>query len=671
MDTDVKEFPANAEAFQYLEAFSRNIGWLTPDEQNLLRHRRVAIAGAGGVGGSHLLTLTRLGIGAFNIADFDTFELANFNRQAGADMTSLGREKISVMAEKALSINPTLNLRIYTQGVTEDNIDEFLSGVDIYVDSLDFFALDIRSIIFAECYRRGIPAITAAPLGFSTAVLCFLPGETSFEDYFQLNGHSQEEKAIRFFVGLAPRATQSKYLVYPQSLNLAEKRGPSTGAACEICAGVTAAQATKILLRRGKVMRAPEGFQYDAYTDRLVRTWIPGGNKHPLQRLKIHLVRNKLKSAKPGASTVTTTAEISECDTPLMQILDIARWAPSGDNMQSWRFEIIGDRELIIHGKDTRDHCVYDLQGHATQIAIGTLLESIAIAATQWGYATEARRLTNYPENDPTFAVSFTPDASITRNPLIDQIKQRATQRRPMPGRALLEHEEKSLAAAVPAPFKLLWLSSFSERLRAAKLLFANAGIRLTIPEAYATHSTIIDWGKQFSEDKIPDQAVGLDPVALGLMRWAMQDWKRVCWMNKYLSGTLLPRIQLDFLPGLLCSAHFLIFLDPSFARWNEMYVEAGRTWQRFWLTATHLGLWSQPEMTPVIFSEYVRNNVAFTGDKIALEKARRLADAWKGFAGESVFDNAIVMGRIGVGPAPKARSTRLPLDKLIYEAGN
>ena len=64
------------QTFSYSQAFSRNIGWVTPSEQNLLRGKRVAIAGMGGVGGVHLLTLARLGVGAFHIADFDRFDLA-------------------------------------------------------------------------------------------------------------------------------------------------------------------------------------------------------------------------------------------------------------------------------------------------------------------------------------------------------------------------------------------------------------------------------------------------------------------------------------------------------------------------------------------------------------------------------------------------------------------
>ena len=87
--------------FDYDEAFSRNIGWLTAAEQTLLRGKRVAIAGLGGVGGAHVLTLARLGIGAFNLADFDAFALPNFNRQAGAVVSTLGRAKTDVIAEMA------------------------------------------------------------------------------------------------------------------------------------------------------------------------------------------------------------------------------------------------------------------------------------------------------------------------------------------------------------------------------------------------------------------------------------------------------------------------------------------------------------------------------------------------------------------------------------------
>ena len=58
----------------------------------------------------------------------------------------------------------------------------------------------------------------------------------------------------------------------------------------------------------------------------------------------------------------------------LLRILDRARWAPSGDNTQPWRFQIVADDQLIVHGHDTRDEILYDFDGHASHMAHGALL---------------------------------------------------------------------------------------------------------------------------------------------------------------------------------------------------------------------------------------------------------------------------------------------------------
>ena len=151
--------------FDHRTAFSRNIGWITEQESDALRSKRVAIAGLGGVGGSHLLTLARFGVGAFNLSDLDVFEIENFNRQAGATLRSIGRTKLDVMTEMALDINPELKIGRFPTGVDTANLNDFLAGVDLYVDSLDFFAVQIRRAVFARCAELRIPAITAAPLG--------------------------------------------------------------------------------------------------------------------------------------------------------------------------------------------------------------------------------------------------------------------------------------------------------------------------------------------------------------------------------------------------------------------------------------------------------------------------------------------------------------------------
>ncbi|MBN8283636.1 ThiF family adenylyltransferase [Zoogloea sp.] len=284
--------------FRYDEAFARNIGWVTEAEQASLRGKRVAIAGVGGVGGVHLLSLARLGVGAFHVAEMDTFDLVNFNRQAGAMMSTLGRPKVDVMIEMARDINPELDIQVFGEGVNAGNLDAFLDGVDLYVDGLDFFAFQARRDTFNACHAKGVPAVTAAPLGMGTAVLSFLPGKMSFEEYFRLDGCDEDEMAVRFLLGLSPAMLQRGYLADPSRVDFAARRGPSTIAACQLCAGVTTAEAIKILLGRGEVLCAPWGFQFDAYRNRYVKTWRPWGNRNPLQQIGLFVARRQLRAMK-------------------------------------------------------------------------------------------------------------------------------------------------------------------------------------------------------------------------------------------------------------------------------------------------------------------------------------------------------------------------------------
>jgi molybdopterin/thiamine biosynthesis adenylyltransferase len=281
-------------SYDYDVAFSRNIGWVTRAEQSLLKDKRVAIAGMGGVGGSHLMTLARLGVGKFRIADPDCFELGNFNRQAGASIASLGRPKAEVLTALVRGVNPECEIETLSGGVTPENVADFFEKTDLYVDGLDFFAFEARRLVFGYCFANDIPAVTVAPLGMSAAMLNFLPGHMSFEAYFQWGDRPELEKAVRFLVGLAPALLHRHYLADPTQVDLRARKGPSTNMACQLCAGIAGTEALKILLDRGRVLAAPHGFQFDAYRYRLVHTWRPGGNGHPINRLAIAGVKRLL-----------------------------------------------------------------------------------------------------------------------------------------------------------------------------------------------------------------------------------------------------------------------------------------------------------------------------------------------------------------------------------------
>jgi hypothetical protein len=298
-------------SWSYEAAFSRHQGLLTPEEQQRLRKSRVAIIGMGGVGGVHLMTLARLGIGAFHIADPDEFELANFNRQYGANVYSLGHPKVEVMAEQARAVNPEIDIRTFQEPVSAANIDAFLEGADVLVDGVDFFAMGARRLAFREAHRRGIWAVTAGPHAFGTGWLVFSPQGMSFDEYFNIDDSTGEaDQVIAFAVGGTPSPIHLAYLDLKKFFQPQSKAGASVGFACHLASGVVGAEVTKILLARPGIRPAPWYFQFDAYRQMLRKGKLRWGNRGPVQRLKLWWLKRLMERARQGGVREPAAATI-------------------------------------------------------------------------------------------------------------------------------------------------------------------------------------------------------------------------------------------------------------------------------------------------------------------------------------------------------------------------
>ncbi len=350
---------------------------------------------------------------------------------------------------------------------------------------------------------------------------------------------------------------------------------------------------------------------------------------------------------------------------PLTDVLDLARWAPSGDNTQPWRFAITGDDRVAVLGHDTRSHCVYDLDGRPSQISVGALLETLTLAATRFSLTTEIARREGSSDERPIFDVRFRHDASVAEDPLVAFIEQRRVQRRALRTRPLSAQDKAALERAAGSDFRVIWFEGLRSRARIAWLNFVSAKIRLTIPEAYEVHRDVIAWDAQTSDDRIPSASLGAAPPTLRLMRWAMASWKRIDFLNRFLGGTVMPRVELDLVPGLACAAH-CVFVATRAPTALEDYVAAGRALQRFWLTATSQGLQFQPEYTPLIFSRYARDSLAFSQSDGAMSRARDVCARVERLLGADVARRAVFLGRIGDGTPAASRSLRLPLEKLL-----
>lgn len=358
---------------------------------------------------------------------------------------------------------------------------------------------------------------------------------------------------------------------------------------------------------------------------------------------------------------------------PIHEVLQLATWAPSGDNEQPWRFHIEGATRATVHLANKSSTVIYDYRGRASWIALGAMLETAAIAATASGYRLLWDLLPPRPdeESDLRLSIELEPAPEIECDLLLHAIKTRSVQRRALSTRPLSSEHRSMLEAEVTkvADIEIIWMDSFGARLRMANLLWQNALVRLTAPEAYSTHRNAIEWRSRFSIDRIPDQAVGLDSMTLVIMRWAMQSWKRVNFMNRYGGGTLLPRLQLDWFPAMRCAAHFMLLhtRPPQTAR---DYMSAGRSLQRLWLAAERLGVRLQPEFTPLVFDWYVRDSATVSQVPQVQARAQSLSRRMRTMWSDDVMDRAVFIGRVGYGPAASSRSLRKEMQSFQEGSG-
>jgi molybdopterin/thiamine biosynthesis adenylyltransferase len=175
---------------------------------------------------------------------------------------------------------------VFDQGLSPANLSEFLASTNLVMDGLDAFAVAVRRQLHQACEAHRLHAIASGPLGLTATLHVFGPGSMSFEDYFDFGScRNFEEEMIAFVVGTSP-ARLHRQQIDPQSVSLKGKRGPSLAPAIELCAAIACAQALRILTLRGPAFLAPRYLQFDALNHRLVKHYLPFGNRHPWQKLK-------------------------------------------------------------------------------------------------------------------------------------------------------------------------------------------------------------------------------------------------------------------------------------------------------------------------------------------------------------------------------------------------
>jgi len=347
----------------------------------------------------------------------------------------------------------------------------------------------------------------------------------------------------------------------------------------------------------------------------------------------------------------------------VQQIVTAGSLAPSGDNLQPWRFRMDGESLLVVDDR-TRDHSLFNVQNLASYIALGATLENILLAARRYNYRADICYFPDPQNHDLIARVSFDYGSEI--DPLAEAIERRCTNRKPYSKRPLDEATLKRLDLDSKrfSGLRLIWLRDQDSLkklgaivARADRLLFEN-------PLIHSHLFSTLRWNAEEAEatrDGLPIETLELGALGSKAFR-ILKNWSVVKTLNRFGFSGLATR-QSALLMRRCSAAGLLTAPDTSPAS----FVHIGQAFQRLWLEATHAGLALQP-MTAVVFlqlKDVLGEHDGLNAEQIPVVKSLR-ADLARIYRIQSGNIPAMHF-RIGYAPAPSAKTVR----RSIPESGS
>jgi molybdopterin/thiamine biosynthesis adenylyltransferase len=214
------------------DMFMRNIGLVTKEEQEIISKTKVGVAGCG-MGSEVARQLTRFGFSISALADPDTVEHHNLNRQS-YHQTHVGKKKVEALLEKIQLINPELKPKLFLDGITRSNYKEFVDLSDIVVDAIDPAFISMSVVLTRESLRNKKPVVTAIDFGFGARLFVFSPEGPDILDFMGLDKNLSDteiqkipiEKAMKSYIENIPnysmdvilKTTQGELPYYPQNM---------------------------------------------------------------------------------------------------------------------------------------------------------------------------------------------------------------------------------------------------------------------------------------------------------------------------------------------------------------------------------------------------------------------------------------------------------------------
>ena len=654
----------------------RNRNKITRAEQERLMDLKVGVIGLS-VGQSVCLTMAlERTFGELRIADFDTLDLSNLNRiRSGLHM--LGQCKAVNVAREIAELDPFLKVTVYTDGITEENMDRFLlegGKLDVLVDECDSVGIKIRSRVRAK--ELGIPVVMDTSDRGLIDIERFdlepdrpiMHGLIAHLDVSKaMEARTQEEK-LPYVIPMTGLDTLSKRMkasmleidrtvtTWPQLATAVVLGGAVTGDVIRRMAlGQLNSSGRWFVDVEELIADPPRGTQPTDLTEELFRP-------QPLH------VEEMDAAAALLAPLASERLELSEY--LAKQLAEAGALAPSGGNDQPWHFHLCGGRLLLFHDAD-RSYSRTDPNHVVAQISLGTCVENILLKARTMGVGMEH---TLVPlKQEPRLIAIFegrranANSAAIRPDPLSERIGQRCTNRKLGDGRpiaadqllairyaatSVIPGSEVHFVAGESGLNEIAKLCGSAERLRILnpvchKELFTRE-IRWTAEEAERTGDGLDLATFELTLSERAGMSVASDPAAIGHLR----SWKAGKGFEK-LSG-----------PGIRSSSAVALVSIPDNTTRHRL--EGGRALERIWLKATELGLSVHPISAPILLSLLQADGVFNSEEQEEIDRLYKCTVRLFELGGRQ----PLFMVRLAHAGNPTARSLRRPIADM-FTTGN
>jgi hypothetical protein len=341
-----------------------------------------------------------------------------------------------------------------------------------------------------------------------------------------------------------------------------------------------------------------------------------------------------------------------ESELELFKILELARWAPSAENVQVWRFKIINDHQFEIY--IDRELSILGSGGeYGILHGLGCLLETIEIAASHYQFDVTWQYLK--PANAAhQLNVTLHKSQEKTLDPLFDFIQTRSVNRMAYANELISNSLQSELLEILNSPYSCIFQSSKQQKNKFATQVLHSSMLRYCSTDFIQGIEETLEGSEFYSYDKMPLQSLGLSNFENAFFKWGVKHPRFMKIMNQFLGGSFFTALRLDVVP--ILSAPGVFYLVDSNSDENpQTIIQQGKMIQRFWLSISKLGLVLQPYYIMPVLCHYQNY----------LKTARRAKKITSLTANQPFF----FCGRIGYPKSsaqPTSRSLRLPLQELI-----